>query len=153
MSSSNTLSAFLYCSTLDPTQPISTVADIVKAAREKNTQLQLTGILIFDGQCFCQYLEGPESAISSVLASIYQDQRHADVNLQFHGPVDGERQFKDWAIAYAELEQDLSLEHITEFQGDEALHLSSYYPVWTTVKHACELHVTGLACPLVFSMH
>ena len=123
MSSSNTLSAFLYCSTLAPTQPISTVADIVKAAREKNTQLQLTGILIFDGQCFCQYLEGPESAISSVLASIYQDPRHADVNLQFHGPVDGERQFKDWAIAYAELEQDLSPEHITEFQGDEALHL------------------------------
>ena len=123
MSSKPALHAFLYCSSLGSAQPISVVADIVKAARDKNTKLQLTGILVFDGQCFCQYLEGPESSIAAVLESIYRDSRHTDVHLQFHGPVDGERQFQDWAIAYAETDEEISLNTMAEFDGDDALHL------------------------------
>lgn len=123
MSSSTALHAFLYCSALGATQPISVVADIVKAAREKNIKLQLTGILVFDGQRFCQYLEGPQASITTVLESIYRDSRHSDVHLQFHGPVDGDRQFQDWAIAYAETDEEISLDTMTGLDGDDALHL------------------------------
>lgn len=123
MSLSTGLHAFLYCSSICPRQPVSVVGDIVKAAREKNAALNLTGILVFDGQHFCQYLEGPSSSVSSVLQSILEDNRHTDVRLQFHGPVDAERQFKDWAIAYAQSEQQLALDEIADFKGSEALAL------------------------------
>ena len=117
------LHAFLYCSMLSPHQPITVVGDIVKEAREKNVRLELTGVLIFDGQRFCQYLEGPASALSDVLQSICQDQRHTDINLQFHGPQEGPRHFKDWAIAYAELDKPGALGDIMSVDGDEALLL------------------------------
>ena len=39
------------------------------------------------------------------------------------GPVDAERQFKDWAIAYAQSEQQLALDEIADFKGREALAL------------------------------
>ncbi|MDR2299640.1 MAG: BLUF domain-containing protein [Comamonas sp.] len=123
MSSNTGLHAFLYCSSICPEQPVTVVGDIVKAAREKNTALSLTGILVFDGQHFCQYLEGPSSSVSSMLQSICEDHRHTDVMLQFHGPVDGERQFKGWAIAYAQSEQELALDKIANFEGREALAL------------------------------
>lgn len=121
--SSSTLHAFLYCSSICPVQSVSVVGDIVKAARDKNTSLSLTGILVFDGQRFCQYLEGPESSVASVLQSIHRDTRHTDVTLQFHGPVRGDRQFKDWAIAYAESDTEMALDDLAGFKDGAALEI------------------------------
>ena len=123
MPPNSSLHAFLYCSTLSPQQPITVVGDIVKAAREKNARLELTGVLIFDGQRFCQYLEGPAPALSDMLQSICNDERHTDVIVQFHGPQDGPRQFQNWAIAYAELDEPIALDELMSFEGDEALLL------------------------------
>lgn len=123
MPANNSLHAFLYCSTLAAQQPISVVGDIVKAAREKNARLGLTGVLIFDGQRFCQYLEGNAAAISDMLQNICLDPRHTDVIVQFHGPQEGPRHFQDWAIAYAELEEPIALDELMSFEGEEALLL------------------------------
>lgn len=49
----------LYVSTIAPDQPLSVVAEIAGRARVVNAELGITGLLIFDGQRFCQQLEGP----------------------------------------------------------------------------------------------
>ena len=49
----------LYVSTLAPDQPLQVVAEIAAHARPANASMDITGLLIFDGQRFCQQLEGP----------------------------------------------------------------------------------------------
>ena len=115
------LHAFLYCSVFDPTQSAECVGDIVRTSREKNQHLGLTGILIFDGSRFCQYLEGPAQELNDVLTSIKKDQRHKDVKLQLHGPMHGERKFKGWSIAYAEVDEEISLAQMSTANGNDAL--------------------------------
>ncbi len=94
------------------------MGDIVRTSREKNQHLGLTGILIFDGSRFCQYLEGPAQELNDVLTSIKKDQRHKDVKLQLHGPMHGERKFKGWSIAYAEVDEEISLAQMSMANGE-----------------------------------
>ena len=121
MSTASALHAFLYCSVFEPSQPVECVGDIVRTSREKNQHLGLTGILIFDGSRFCQYLEGPAQELNDVLTSIKKDQRHKDVKLQLHGPMHGERKFKGWSIAYAEVDEEISLAQMSTANGNDAL--------------------------------
>ena len=63
MKISSALYEVLYVSTLAPDQPTAVVAEIAAKARQVNAELDVTGLLIFDGQRFCQQLEGPQKAV------------------------------------------------------------------------------------------
>ena len=63
MNLSPALYEVLYVSTIAPDQPLSVVAEIAGRARFVNAELDITGLLIFDGQRFCQQLEGPQKAV------------------------------------------------------------------------------------------
>ena len=52
MNVSPALYEVLYVSTLAPEQPLSVVAEIAGRARQVNAELDVTGLLIFDGQRF-----------------------------------------------------------------------------------------------------
>lgn len=52
------LQCFLYHSELDPAALVACVPDIIKEARRFNAEHQITGVLMFDGHRFAQYLEG-----------------------------------------------------------------------------------------------
>lgn len=56
-------SRIVYSSQLAPSVPAECVADIVRTARQFNAAHGITGLLVFDGQRFCQYLEGPDAPI------------------------------------------------------------------------------------------
>lgn len=121
MTRPETLFSFLYCSVLSPDQPTSCIADIVRTAREINANLNLSGLLVFDGHRFCQYLEGPQAPLAQILEKIMIDSRHTEVFVQHHGPAPDERKFKTWAIAYADVDDPKSLEFIAQTTGPEAL--------------------------------
>ena len=123
------LYSFLYSSIFTPSYPITVVGELVKAARRKNAAQGLTGILVFDGVRFCQYLEGPQQNLADILATIENDPRHSDFRLHFHEQLDGPRQFRDWSIAYAEVEDEILLQELAAAQGQEALlHLRNLLP-------------------------
>lgn len=67
---------FLYHSVMADTQEASCVADIVKAARQFNASQGLSGLLVFDGMRFAQYLEGPADALQALIERLQQDTRH-----------------------------------------------------------------------------
>jgi hypothetical protein len=117
---SDGLFAFLYSSVLSPAYPASCVAAIVRNARETNAQQGFTGLLVFDGQRFCQYLEGPRHALQQLLERIQADPRHGDFTLHHQGPLAGPRAFQDWSIAYAEIEDAMPLEEIAALAGAQA---------------------------------
>jgi len=63
------LSEILYCSELAPDLPPDTVASIVARARVRNGELGITGLLVFDGQRFCQHIEGPPGALQTLMTA------------------------------------------------------------------------------------
>lgn len=110
----------LYVSTLAPDQPLSVVADIAKRARINNAQLNITGLLIFDGQRFCQQLEGAKKAVLKLIEIIRNDPRHVNVEVLHHGPLAG-RRFHKFDLAFSTVEDVDALARMETLDGEAAL--------------------------------
>lgn len=110
----------LYTSTLAPDAPVTAVAAIVATARLKNPQYDLTGLLVFDGQHFCQQLEGPRSAVLARMERIREDARHVDVDVVHHGVLT-QRRFRRFTMGYATSEGEDYLQQIRGLEPKPAL--------------------------------
>lgn len=89
----------VYTSALREDAPEGTIAAIVRTARRHNQLNGITGILVFDGQLFCQYLEGAPQVVQSLLQRIAADRRHRDFTLHHEGALH-QRRFESWSMAY-----------------------------------------------------
>ncbi len=77
--------------------------DLLAKARENNTQLDVTGMLVYHDGNFLQVLEGSEAAVQSLFDTIRQDERHGSVIKLFERSIQ-QRQFKDWSMAFRQLD-------------------------------------------------
>ncbi|MGN1056104.1 MAG: BLUF domain-containing protein [Comamonas sp.] len=124
------LSCFLYCSQLAEDADISCIPDIIKTARAFNKQHLITGMLIFDGQRFCQYIEGPEATITELATRIAQDPRHTNFQPKHDAPLSGDRLFAHWSMAYVLVDDAEPLNDIETVKGPTALEkLQSLMPM------------------------
>jgi hypothetical protein len=110
----------LYVSQLAPGHSVSVVAEIAATARLANAQANITGLLIFDGQRFCQQLEGPKKAVLKLIERIRTDPRHVNVEVVHHGAVDG-RRFQNFSLAFSTVEDVDALSRMESLDGDAAL--------------------------------
>lgn len=92
---------FAYVSQLNRDMGLQCVSDIVRAARSRNATLSLTGLLIFDGDNFFQYLEGEMQPVFAVIESIKRDPRHRNMCMVSQGERVTSRCFPAWNMAYA----------------------------------------------------
>jgi hypothetical protein len=76
------------------------VRDIVEVSVLRNRTLDVTGALLFTGQKFTQYIEGPPASVAALKQSICRDSRHSSVTTLTYGPFD-HRRFLGWSLAYA----------------------------------------------------
>ena len=120
MNSAPKLYEALYVSTLAQNEPFSIVADIAAKARSFNTQHDITGLLIFDGQRFCQHLEGSSKEVLALLERITQDPRHTKVELLHHAPLP-ERRFESFSLGYAEVDVEDTLGQLECLVGQSAV--------------------------------
>lgn len=67
--------------------------------RKNNAALGLTGLLIYHEGRFWQVLEGEDEALLNTMQSITKDERHIDLRLAEHGPIE-RRAFTSWRIGY-----------------------------------------------------
>ncbi len=74
------------------------LADIFTTARRKNRRLGVTGALVISGDAFAQVLEGEESVVRELYATIDRDARHEDLVVLEEQLVAG-RVFGRWAMA------------------------------------------------------
>ncbi len=88
------------------------IAKIIAKSQKRNSQLDLTGALIFTGTHFAQILEGGQTAIDELMSSLYYDERHEAVWIVERSPIT-ERQFSRWAMAYHGPSQFVS-RHVTQ---------------------------------------
>lgn len=94
------LFGFLYTSELAPAAEVRDVADIVRRARSFNRNNGITGILVFDGLRFCQYIEGQRDVILTLARRIQTDDRHRLFKVLHQGHA-SDRRFSDWSMGYA----------------------------------------------------
>jgi blue light- and temperature-responsive anti-repressor len=73
-------------------------------ARQRNREMSLTGILLYDRGHFFQWLEGPDERLGQVWQSIKRDPRHADVQIvgDMQIPI---RLFGAWHMQFAHRDQ------------------------------------------------
>ena len=119
---SNTrLQYFLYHSQLAEGSGVDCVASIVKVARQFNQASGLTGLLVFDGYRFCQYLEGPAPALNSLIQRLSRDPRHTAFMPLLQAELEGARRYQGWSMAYAYVDETDLLATMADLEGASAL--------------------------------
>lgn len=70
------LTTILYRSHICEGVTLQAVEEMVAMASAKNSEADVTGILLFNGKHFFQLLEGPEENVKTIYRHICQDERH-----------------------------------------------------------------------------
>lgn len=92
----------LYVSRLAPACTWEVVKEIVDAARRHNPAHGITGALLFDGERFCELIEGEEPAVRALMDNISRNTRHTDVKLLFTGRSPNGRITQRWVSGYCD---------------------------------------------------
>ncbi len=82
--------------------------NIQTASIARNSELNITGLLIATKFHFAQVLEGPTEAVDEVMASITIDPRHCEVEVLRREEI-AIRQFANWQLAVFEREAFASI--------------------------------------------
>ncbi len=89
-----------------PTDRVSSalISSIIAQAARKNPPLQITGLLCFTEDLFMQVIEGSRESIGILLASLYRDSRHKNLEILVYEEV-SKREFEGWAMGEIDLDQ------------------------------------------------
>ena len=119
----------IYGSSTTQTMSDDSLLEILKKAREKNSKLNITGMLLYKGGNFLQVLEGEQDVVNDLYAVIKQDPRHHSIRTFASRPIT-ERTFGHWEMGFvnmnnidlskiegysAYLEEPLDSERFTDF--------------------------------------
>ena len=115
------LARLLYVSDLAPGTRAGEVSRIVASSRRRNTADGLTGLLIFDGDRFCQYVEGPPAALEALRGRLDADARHVRMETLIDGAFAGPRRFSDWRLGYVHVVDTDDLDSLRGLQGEAAM--------------------------------
>jgi hypothetical protein len=85
-----------YCSRAAAHVDDAAVDRLVAAAREHNPRLGITGLLVFGGGIFFQWIEGPREAVARLMAKIRDDTRHESVVMLSESEEVRDRVFPLW---------------------------------------------------------
>ncbi len=96
----NDLHACIYVSTACKLLRCTELDLLLVHARKRNTDLAISGFLIYCDGNFMQYIEGPRANLMTVYADIHADSRHQGL-IELAGEPVAEREFTGWSMAYA----------------------------------------------------
>lgn len=124
----NKLVHAMFMSRLAPETSGTGITEILREVRPDHQRMRITGILIFDGDNFCQYIEGPRKAVTQSLSRFRGDKRHIDLRLLSEGEA-AQRRFEDWSLAYWN-DQSATLEQLFDLAagGDPLQRLEQLLP-------------------------
>jgi hypothetical protein len=75
------------------------IEHLLTRARERNLEYDITGILLYIGGNFMQYIEGPSDNLEVIFKIIREDKQHSGIILVTRETIK-EREFGDWSMAY-----------------------------------------------------
>ena len=137
MTTTTEIYEMLYVSTIAPAACVSVVSTIAMRSRVSNALRSITGMLIFDGIRFCQYLEGSKDELIALYERISKDSRHAAVTMIHHGPLQ-ERRFKKFSLAFATGDDFEALSRLQTLKGPCGVSaFSELLPTLDKEAHCC----------------
>ncbi len=89
--------ALVYVSKVSPKISPPELEVLVNNAQTFNRTAGVSGVLLFDGARYLQYLEGPEDGVTAVYGRIHQATRHTQVEVIAQGHA-GSRYFPYWPM-------------------------------------------------------
>ena len=120
------LTHLIYASIAAPQIGASDLKDILQVARRKNSQLSVTGMLLYISRSFFQILEGDEETLMDLFTIISADPRHGNVTKIIQEPI-AERDFGDWTMGFSEVDPSEleKIDGLSDFfqQGDSLTNL------------------------------
>lgn len=139
--------SLLYVSDMADICKASDVVKIVTEARINNEHWALTGLLIFDGSRFAQWIEGPDNSVQALRRSLEGDNRHRDMDVLVWATHEGPRRFASWRMGYLKYDLDrFGLAGLRGKKDDEAvdafvfmlptldMHIGLAMPEWSVVR-------------------
>jgi hypothetical protein len=76
------------------------LAELLARARERNTELEVSGLLLYKSRSFLQVLEGERDHVDPLYERIGKDRRHDHILLIVRRTVE-ERTFSGWSMGFA----------------------------------------------------
>ncbi|SEO04592.1 Sensors of blue-light using FAD [Mucilaginibacter gossypiicola] len=80
--------------------------DLLQSARLKNTENNITGMLLYGEGTFMQVLEGEKEDLQRVYNYIQADKRHRNIIVMLTGMLN-ERIFSKWSMSFASVNADV----------------------------------------------
>lgn len=93
---------------------------LLKASRENNASLGITGMLLYADDNFIQVIEGEEDALNTLYGKITRDNRHKSFSILLRGEIK-ERNFADWSMGF----KKISKEEFSQIAGFKNLSANS----------------------------
>ena len=93
------LDSLVYVSSAVRLLSFDEIAYLLKRARERNKEYGITGVLLYIGGNFMQYIEGPKDNLNIIYKIIREDEQHTGIILVSREAIE-RRQFGDWSMAY-----------------------------------------------------
>ena len=75
------------------------IGDLLKRARARNKEYDITGVLLHNNGNFVQYIEGPKDNLDIIYKIIQEDARHTGLILISREAIQS-RQFGDWPLGF-----------------------------------------------------
>ncbi|HAI74724.1 MAG TPA: bluf domain protein [Microscillaceae bacterium] len=91
------LTQLIYVSRRKPNCTEAELSKILDACTKNNPELGVTGVLLYSGEKFLQYVEGEYGQLMPLYEKIKQDNRHDEVRLVSIGPI-AKKTFPSWQM-------------------------------------------------------
>lgn len=93
---------FAYHSRLAPGNGYTVFGAVCRAARVRNLARGIGGVLLFDGECFFQWVHGPQPAVHALLKAICDDSRHSQLTMLLNGPASPAPPHSHWHAGFVD---------------------------------------------------
>ncbi|MDH3856576.1 MAG: BLUF domain-containing protein [Gammaproteobacteria bacterium] len=93
------LESIVYVSSAVRLLNIEEIGHLLNRARERNKEYGVTGVLLYIGGNFMQYIEGPETSLDVIYSIIQKDENHTGIILVSRETIE-KRQFGDWSMGF-----------------------------------------------------
>lgn len=110
-------SNLVYVSERKPNCTEDEIQKILASCKRNNTDLDITGVLLYSDKYFVQYLEGEFSKIFGLYDKIKKDTRHRNV-IMISASVIEERSFPSWQMGCKKFDYD-SITYETAMSSEE----------------------------------
>jgi hypothetical protein len=121
MSTGDSVSCVLWISQLSPLLHLGVVAQIWQSSRERNQRLGLTGVMVFDGERFCEMLEGDADELETVCRDVAFDTRHVGMRLLYAAIAPVPRRLSEWRCGYCEAPELACFSDSDGLEGEPAI--------------------------------